>query len=213
MDTVRASYFAGQAAMAIWSTFLLDELAGLRNDALPSCPECAADPTFLAKNTGIVAALQGPDGEEPAQFGEVSSWAITATAAAEPSEQFIEYMLSTGYVDWIAIAPEGKFPVRAGTEENPTEYVDAWQTLPVGVDTEAPLSDFYPQEVIDILAQGADQFSRWGITQGQGDLIGASLGELPVPQAIGTLTGGGADAQQAAQQAAEALNSIQSTLE
>src|ERR671911_387884 len=31
VDTVRASYFAGQSAMAIWSTFLLDELAGLRN--------------------------------------------------------------------------------------------------------------------------------------------------------------------------------------
>ncbi len=213
VDTVRANYFAGQAAMAIWSTFLLDELAGLRDDALPSCPECVEDPTFLAANTGIVAALAGPDGDEPAQFGEVSSWAITATAAVEPSQQFVEYMLSDGYVDWIAIAPEGKFPVRAGTAENPTEYVDAWQDLDVGVDTEAPLSDFYPQEVIDILSSGADAFSRWGITQGQGDLIGASLGELPVPQAIGALTSGGTDAQGAAEQAAEALRAIQSSLQ
>jgi multiple sugar transport system substrate-binding protein len=213
VDTVRAAYFSGQAAMAIWSTFLLDELAGLRNDALPSCPECAGDPTFLATNTGIVASLQGPDGEEPAQYGEVSSWAITSTAATEPSQQFVEYMLSDGYVDWVAIAPEGKFPVRSGTEENPTEYVDAWQGLQVGVDQKAPLSQFYPPEVIEILTSGADQFSRWGITQGQGDLIGASLGELPVPQAIGVLTGGGASAEQAAQQAAEALNSIKSTLE
>jgi multiple sugar transport system substrate-binding protein len=213
VDTVRASYFAGQAAMAIWSTFLLDELAGLRNDALPSCPECVADPTFLAKNTGMVAALEGPDGEEPAQFGEVSSWAITSTASAEPSQQFVEYMLSDGYVDWVAIAPEGKFPVRSGTEDNPTEYVDAWQGLQVGVDQKAPLSQFYPPEVIEILTSGADQFSRWGITQGQGELIGAALGELPVPQAIGALTGGGGSAEQAAQQAAEALNQIKSTLE
>lgn len=212
VDTVRASYFAGQAAMAIWSTFLLDELAGLRNDALPSCPECTEDPAFLAQNTGVVAALAGPDGE-PAQFGEVSSWAITATAAAEPSQQFVEYMLTEGYVDWIAIAPEGKFPVRAGTADSPTEYVDAWQGLNVGVDTEAPLSDFYPQEVIDVLASGADSFSRWGITQGQGDLIGASLGELPVPQAIGALTSGGTDAQGAAEQAAEALQTIQDSLQ
>lgn len=212
VDTVRASYFAGQAAMAIWSTFLLDELAGLRNDALPSCPECTEDPAFLAQNTGVVAALAGPDGE-PAQFGEVSSWAITATAAAEPSQQFIEYMLTDGYVDWIAIAPEGKFPVRSGTADSPTEYVDAWQGLNVGVDTEAPLSDFYPQEVIDVLASGADAFSRWGITQGQGDLIGASLGELPVPQAIGALTSGGTDAQGAAEQAAEALQTIQDSLQ
>lgn len=213
VDTVRASYFAGQAAMAIWSTFLLDELAGLRNDALPSCAECQGDPTFLSANTGIVAALAGPDADEPAQFGEVGSWAITATANAESSQAFVEYMLTDGYVDWVAIAPEGKFPVRAGTAENPTEYVDAWKGLDMGVDTKAPMADFYPQEVIDILASGADTFSRWGITQGQGDLIGASLGELPVPQAIGALTGGSTDAEGAAAQAAEALRTIQTSLE
>lgn len=213
VDTVRASYFAGQAAMAIWSTFLLDELAGLRNDALPNCPECQEAPTFLAENTGVVALLSGPDGEEPAQYGEVSSWAITATAEAEPAQQFVEYMLSDGYLGLIAIAPEGKFPVRAGTADNPTEYVDAWQDLEIGVDSKAPLADFYPQEVIDILSSGADNLSRWGITQGQGDLIGASLGELPVPAAIGSLTSGGTDAQGAAEQAAEALETIQTSLE
>ena len=213
VDTVRAGYFAGEAAMAIWSTFLLDELAGLRNDALPSCPECKDDPEFLAANTGVVALLQGPNGDEPAQFGEVSSWVITSTASAEPSQQFVEYMLSDGYVDWIAIAPEGKFPVRSGTADKPTEYVEAWQGLDVGVDSKAPLSDFYPQEVIDIIQSGADNFSRWGITQGQGDLIGASLGELPVPQAIGELTGGGTDPEGAASQAAEAVRGIQDGLQ
>ncbi len=213
VDTVRAGYFAGQAAMAIWSTFLLDELAGLRNDALPSCPQCVADPTFLATNTGLVATLQGPDGEEPAQFGEVSAWAITAEANAEPSQQFVEYMLSDGYVDWVAIAPEGKFPVRLGTEDSPTEYVDAWEDLPVGVDSKAPLSQFYPPEVIDILTSGADNLKRWGITQGQGDLIGASLGELPVPAAIGAMTSGQLTPQAAAEQAQQALQSIADTLE
>ncbi len=212
VDTVRASYFAGQSAMAIWSTFLLDELAGLRNDAKPSCAECKADPKFLAENTGVVAAISGPDGE-PAQFGEVSSWAITATAKEEPSQKFIEYMLSDGYTDWVAIAPEGKYPVRLGTKENPTQYVDAWKDLEVGVDTKAPLSEFYPQDVIDILTGGADKFSRWGITQGQGDLIGASLGELPVPKAIGELTGGDADATAAAKQAADELRTIKKSLE
>ena len=212
VDTVRASYFAGQSAMAIWSTFLLDELAGLRNDAKPTCAECKADPKFLAKNTGVVAAVAGPDGQ-PAQFGEVSSWAITATAKEEPSQQFIEYMLSDGYTDWVAIAPEGKYPVRSGTKENPTEYVDAWKDLEIGVDTKAPLSEFYPQEVIDILTGGADKFSRWGITQGQGDLVGASLGELPVPKAIGALTAGDTDAAGAAKQAADELKTIKKSLE
>ena len=35
VDTVRAQYFSGEAAMMIWSTFILDELAGLvRSGAL-----------------------------------------------------------------------------------------------------------------------------------------------------------------------------------
>jgi multiple sugar transport system substrate-binding protein len=212
VDTVRANYFAGQAAMAIWSTFLLDEMAGLRNDALPTCPECAGDPAYLATNGGVVAQLQGPDGDEPAQYGEVAAWVITADAATEPAQQFVEYMMSDGYIDWLAIAPEGKFPTRFGTPENPTEYVDAWAELEIGVDTKAPLSDFYPPEVVDILTSGADNLSRWGITQGQGDLVGASLGELPVPQAVGALVAGDVDAQAAAEQAAEALRTIQGSL-
>jgi multiple sugar transport system substrate-binding protein len=213
VDTVRAAYFAGQAAMFIWSTFILDEMAGLRNDALPSCPQCQADPAFLAKNSGIVTAMQGPDGQEPAQFGEVVGWAATADAAAEPSQQFIEFMMSDGYIDWIAIAPEGKFPIRRGTQENPTEYVDTWKTLPVGVDTKAPLDQFYPPDVLATIAEAPDPFVRWGITQGQGRLIGASLGELPVPAAVAAVTNGGVDPQTAADEAASTLQSIQDSLQ
>ncbi|HWM60109.1 MAG TPA: extracellular solute-binding protein [Pseudonocardia sp.] len=212
VDTVRATYFAGQASMIVWSTFLLDELAGLRNDALPSCPECAGDPKFLAANTGIVTGLQGPDGAEPAQFGEVSSWAIPVDADAESAKQFVQFMLSDGYVDWLAIAPEGKFPVRPGPAAGSTEYVEKWKTLPVGVDTEAPLAQVYGPEVLTALEAGPKAFTRWGITQGQGDLIGASLGELPVAGAVAAVTGGGATPQAAADEAAGKLRAIQDTL-
>ena len=60
-DTTRATYFAGDAAMVIWSSFLLDELAGLRNDALPTCDQCKTDPTWLAENTGIVTDSAGTE--------------------------------------------------------------------------------------------------------------------------------------------------------
>jgi multiple sugar transport system substrate-binding protein len=208
VDTVRAAYFAGQAAMMVWSTFVLDEMAGLRADALPSCPECQADPAFLASNTGIVPALEGPDGEEPAQYGQVVSWSIIADSATESASAFVDYMMSDGYVDWMAIAPEGKYPVRAGTEESPTEYADTWATLPAGVDTKAPLSDFYGPEVLDQLAGGLDQLDRWAITQGQGDLITAVVGEAPVQQAVSAVTTEGVSAQDAAQQAQEAVEEI-----
>src|ERR1700754_2263221 len=58
VDTTRATYFAGQA--------------GWRNAALRPCPECRADPTFLAQNSGVVTAVQGPSGDEPASYGEIT---------------------------------------------------------------------------------------------------------------------------------------------
>jgi multiple sugar transport system substrate-binding protein len=212
VDTTRAAYFAGQSAMVVWSSFILDEMAGLRADALPTCPECTADPAFLAQNSGVVTAISGPDGDEPAQFGEVVSWAVTADAQSSAAD-FVSYMMEDGYEQWIGFSPEGKVPTRQGTAEEPTRFIDAWATLPAGVDTKAPLSDFYSPEVLDAVRTAPDTISPWGIPQGQGALIGASLGELPVPQAIAAMTGGEVDPQGAAQQAAEALREIASSLD
>ncbi len=212
VDTTRATYFAGQAAMFVWSSFVLDEMAGLREDAKPSCPECADDPAFLAKNSGVVTAIEGPDGTEAAQFGEITSWTVTAGADSTGARELVEYMMSDGYEPWIAIAPEGKVPVRTGTPEEPERFTEAWATLPVGVDTKAPLTDFYSAEVIDAVAAGPQDLARWGITQGQGDLLGATQGEHPVAQAVSEVAGGG-DPAQAAQTAAEAVRSIQESLQ
>ena len=205
VDTTRASYFAGQAAMVIWSSFILDEMAGLRNDALPTCPECKKDPAFLATNSGVVTSIQGPSGTEPATFGEVTSWTITADAATDPSKQFVEYMMSTGYEPWIAIAPEGKIPVRTGDSPDATNYSDAWAKMPVGVDTKAPLSDFYGPQVIDALTAGTDSLQRWAIPQGQGDVLGAIQGEQPVANAVNEVSNG-TPAEEAASQAADAIS-------
>jgi multiple sugar transport system substrate-binding protein len=212
VDTTRAAYFAGQSAMVVWSSFILDEMAGLRADALPTCPECTADPAFLARNSGVVTALSGPDGDEPAQFGEIVSWAVTADAQATAAD-FVTHMMEDGYEQWIGFSPEGKVPTRRGTTEEPTLFIDAWATLPAGVDTKAPLSDFYAPEVLDALRTAPDAISPWGIPQGQGALVGASLGELPVPQAIAAMTGGEVDPSGAAQQATEALREIASSLD
>lgn len=213
VDTTRATYFAGQAAMVIWSSFILDELAGLRDDALPTCPECEGDPGFLAENSGVVTAIQGPSGDEPAQFGEVVSWVATADANAEASEQFITYMMDDAYVEWLSFAPEGKIPTRQGTQDSPTEFVDAWAGLDVGVDTLAPLTDFYAADVVDALQTAPDTIQRWAITQGAGGLLGATLSELPVAGSVNEVTTGQIDAQTAAQQADEAVTSIQDSLQ
>lgn len=212
VDTTRATYFAGDAAMFIWSSFVLDELAGLREDAKPSCEECLADPGFLAKNTGVVTSIAGPDSDAPAQFGEITSWTITEGANAEDSQAFIEYMMSSGYEEWIGIAPEGKVPVRAGTPDEPTVYSDAWASMPAGVDTKAPLSDFYAPEVLEAVAAGPQDLARWGITQGQGTLLGALQGELPVATAVNDVSQGG-DPKTAATTATETVRSVAESLQ
>jgi len=212
VDTTRATYFAGKSAMLIWSTFILDEMAGLRDDAMPSCPQCASDPAFLAKNSGVVAALQGPDAQQPAQYGQVTSWTILKQGDTEAAKEFVNYMLNDGYEDWAAIAPEGKVPVRKGTPSDPNKFIDAWKEMEVGVDRKAPLSKYYGQDVLDILAQGADHFDRWGIEQGQGALLGAMTGELPVAAAVGEVTNGSTDPSTAAKEAADAITSLQDSL-
>jgi multiple sugar transport system substrate-binding protein len=68
VDSTRDDYFAGRAAMVFWSPFLLDAMAGLRDDAMPTCPQCREDPAFLARASGLVGPLEGAGGA-PAQFG------------------------------------------------------------------------------------------------------------------------------------------------
>jgi multiple sugar transport system substrate-binding protein len=212
VDSTRASYFAGKSAMVVWSSFLLDELAGLREDALPSCEQCAKDKGWLARNTGVVTAVQGPDGSAPEQFGEVGSWAITKTAKADASRQFVDYMMDQGYEEWFGMAAEGKFPVRPGTAADPDKFELAWDKADIGVDTRKPLASIYSAPVIAELRNGLGKMQRWGITQGQGALVGATLGELPVPKAISALASGQVDADEAAEQATADVTSIQDSL-
>jgi multiple sugar transport system substrate-binding protein len=213
VDTTRATYFAGKAAMIVWSSFLLDEMAGLRNDAAPTCPQCKSDKAFLAKNSGIVTAISGPGGQ-PAQFGEITSWTITKDGKnTEAARKFVSYMMNEGYSDWLGIAPEGKFPVRKGTQDDAAKFTTAWNKLPAGVDTKKPLGEVYPAEVIEALQKSPDTFQRWGFPQKQGALVGATLGELPVPKAVNALASGELDAAGAAKRAADDVRNIQKSLE
>ncbi|MBF9044651.1 extracellular solute-binding protein [Rhodobacterales bacterium HKCCE4037] len=165
-DQSRTLYFSGNAAMIIWSPFILDELAGLRDSAPPTIND---DPTSteLAAATGIVTNFSGPSNPDGAAWGDVRYFGITADAETDAAMAFVEYSMNEGYTATLAIAPEGKFPVRRGTEENPTEFIDAWAQLDVGVDRRAPLGDLYEQSMIDEIVGGLDVAQRWGVEDGQ----------------------------------------------
>jgi multiple sugar transport system substrate-binding protein len=213
VDTTRAAYLAGKAGMIVWSSFLLDELAGLRNDALPTCEQCRSDKRFLSDNSGVVTAISGPDGGEPTQFGEISNYVIIKDGNIDGAKRFVEFMLSDGYVDWLAVTPEGRFPARAGTQDNPQEYNEAWSKLEVGVDSKAPLSELYGPEVLEALTKSTDSMSRWGFEQGQGRIVGALTAEQPIPKAMAAMLDGQLTPDAAAKQAQADVEEIAQSIE
>ncbi|KXF82305.1 ABC transporter substrate-binding protein [Enterovibrio coralii] len=162
----RELYFSGKAAMIIWSPFILDELAGLRDSAPPTIND---DPTSreLASKTGVVTRFSGPSNPDGAAWGDVRYFGITSDADIDNAMAFIRYSMSDGYTNTLAIAPEGKFPVRRGNDENPTEYTEAWSKLPVGVDRKAPLSELYDAAIVEEIVSGLDNAQRWGVAEGQ----------------------------------------------
>jgi len=165
-DQSRTLYFSGNAAMIIWSPFILDELAGLRDSAPPTIND---DPTTsdLAAATGVVTNFAGPSNPDGAAWGDVRYFGITSDASTDAAMEFVQYSMSEGYGSTLAIAPEGKFPVRRGTSDNPTEYADLWATLDVGVDRKAPLGDLYEAAMIEEIVGGLDVAQRWGVAEGQ----------------------------------------------
>ncbi len=164
-DQSRSLYFSGNAAMIIWSPFILDELAGLRDSAPPTIND---DPTSsdLAAATGIVTNFSGPSNPDGAAWGDIRYFGITSDASTDAAMEFVEYSMNEGYGQTLAIAPEGKFPVRRGTADNPTQFADLWATLDVGVDRKAPLGDLYEADMIAEIVGGLDVAQRWGVADG-----------------------------------------------
>ncbi len=162
----RELYFAGKAAMIVWSSFILDELAGLRDSAPPTVND---DPTSreLAGMTGVVTTFSGPSNPGGAAWADIRYLGVTTNADTDPAIEFVKYALNEGYAQTLSIAPEGKFPVRRGDEDDPEKFVKLWAELPVGVDRRAPLTEIYTPEVIDAIVSGLDTAQRWGVAEGQ----------------------------------------------
>jgi multiple sugar transport system substrate-binding protein len=165
-DQSRTLYFSGNAAMIIWSPFILDELAGLRDSAPPTIND---DPTSseLASKTGVVTNFAGPSNPDGAAWGDIRYFGITTDADTDAAMEFVKFSMDGGYGSTLSIAPEGKFPVRAGTADDPNKFKDLWATLPVGVDRKAPLGDLYDAAMVDEIVGGLDVAQRWGVAEGQ----------------------------------------------
>ena len=207
-DQSRSLYFSGNAAMIIWSPFILDELAGLRDSAPPTIND---DPTSrdLAAATGIVTNFAGPSNPDGAAWGDIRYFGITSDAQTDAAMEFVEYSMGEGYGATLSIAPEGKFPVRRGTAENPTEFSDLWATLDVGVDRRAPLGELYDAAMIDEIVGGLDVAQRWGVAEGQLALASAIINSQVINRVVREYLDGQMDAPAAVAALNDAIAAVE----
>jgi multiple sugar transport system substrate-binding protein len=207
-DQSRSLYFSGNAAMIIWSPFILDELAGLRDSAPPTINDDPTSPE-LASRTGIVTNFAGPSNPDGAAWSSTNFFGITADANTDVAMDFVEFSMSEGYVETLAIAPEGKFPIRRGTPDNPTAFLDAWATLDVGVDRRAPLGELYEASMIEEIVGGLDVAQRWGVAEGQLALASRMINSQAINRIVRQYIDGAIDAPTAVAQMNEELGAIE----
>ncbi|MEJ8473654.1 ABC transporter substrate-binding protein [Roseibium algae] len=204
----RELYFAGKAAMIIWSPFILDELAGLRDSAPPTIND---DPTSkaLASMTGVVTTLSGPSNPEGAAWGDVRYFGITNDADTDAAMEFVKFSMDEGYLSTLSIAPEGKFPIRRGDATDPEKFTKGWAELPVGVDRKAPLSELYDAATIERIVGGLDTASRWGVKEGQQSLASKMINSQIINRYVREYIDGERDAAASVAKINEELSKVQ----
>ncbi|MGB0905025.1 MAG: carbohydrate ABC transporter substrate-binding protein, partial [Mangrovicoccus sp.] len=113
------------------------------------------------------------------------------------------------YTQTLSIAPEGKFPVRRGTVEEPSKYEQAWAKLPVGVDRKAPLGDLYDGAMIEEIVGGLDVAQRWGVAEGQLALASKMINSQAINRIVRQYIDDQIDASAAIAAMNEALSAIE----
>jgi len=203
----RMDYISGRAAMIIWSPFILDELSGLRKD-MPVIPDITkGEPGYLARNTGLVSIIHGPKGT--AQYGQINYLGITRDADKVAARQWVEFLLTDGYLRWLSMAPEGKLPVRKGTRNEPNRFIDGWMELEFGVTTRARISEFYGMDVVKTIVDGVDGFDRWGFAEGKGALVSRIYRTKAIPEILKRFLDGELSAKQAARMIDERVKTLE----
>jgi multiple sugar transport system substrate-binding protein len=203
----RMDYLSGKAAMIVWSPFILDELSGLRRDQ-PVLPDIVkGEPGFLARNTGFVTTIRGPKGR--GRFGQANFFGITRDADPKAASQWVQFLLAEGYLKWLGMAAEGKLPMRRGTREDPDRFVKGWTRLELGVTPRATVDRLYGEEVIEILLAGAEEFDRWGFSEGKGALVSKIYGTKAIPQILKRFLEGEFSAAQAAERMTTRVKSLE----
>jgi len=188
--SAQSAYLAGRTGMIISSPGILSKIAGLDSIAKPTCPECLDDPTFLAKNTGIITVLHGAERSAPgASFGDIRYLGITRAADREAAGAFAHFWFSHGYARWLQVEPENKVPMRWGTSDQPDQFIKDWAALPLSTDQDS-LTDLFGITVVEALGNGIAGSQRWGLREGQGALMAKLYEKFTLPVVLQEMLSG-----------------------
>jgi multiple sugar transport system substrate-binding protein len=162
----RLEYLAGNAAMMLYSTYIMDDIAGLVEDVEVGVQN-------LAQNTAMMPLFQGPDADAAAGYGQIVVLGITRDADSEATIRWAQFLLSDGYMDIINMSPMGKMPMRP-------QFVEQWRQNQV--------LSYYSPEVVKEIAGGFEGINRWGIRSGGLDpLVSDIYGQKLIPVAVGNI--------------------------
>ncbi|MGW8251621.1 MAG: extracellular solute-binding protein, partial [Anaerolineales bacterium] len=168
----REAYELDQSGMLFYSTYIMDDL--VEGSGLDSGGNVQIAVEDLAQKTGFAPQMEGPNGS--ASYGQLVTLAIMQ--GADPQAQaVVEYFLTEGYSDVLALAPFGKVPVTISAVEN-------WKTL-------SPYFENYSDETLDQIANGYDSMQRWlfrpDYDATQRAVVGDIEARLLIPQAISNI--------------------------
>ncbi len=138
----REAYQLDQAGMLFYSTYIMDDLVDGSGLEAGGNVDIVVDD--LPGNTGFASEMVGPNGS--ASYGQLVTLAIMQ--GGDPAAQdVIEFFLTDGYQEVLALAPFGKVPVLKSA-------VAGWKDL-------SPYFANYSDETLDQIANGYDTMQRW----------------------------------------------------
>lgn len=165
------AYISGRTGFIWANPSILPILAGVHDTFTPKCPQCVANPAYLAENSRFITHITGRSPRaQSANFGQLTALGITGRGNQELAQIFTTYWFSTGYTKWLAVEPERKVPMRWSDSAGGQNFLELWQAMPIG-NSGRTLTDLFGAEQVTELTQDIANSPRWGIRQGQGRLI------------------------------------------
>ena len=200
VSSTQNAYLNGRTGMIMASPAILPMIANLDPDNPPICAECADNPTYLAENSRISIEIAANSGESGASFGTISSLGFTQSAEVETAVLFANYWFTEGYPQWLTVNSERKVPMRLGTTNQPTQFIDSWGQNPL-VDNGPSLVELFGEDSVNSMKNGSSDFDRWGFSKGQGLLVTGLYEDLTIAIVLQEMLSGYFDSRQTSYEA------------